>query len=319
MADVVPAPVAPVPAAGSPGARAAPVVTVKPTAPAEVAKVATPPAEVPDLASERAKLDVERRAVQVKMMKQQKAHVEKEKSWGEKLSKLAEYERRDQLARLNPTEYLKGIYGAGWKEKLMEVQVHGTPPADLIASEVMKVREEMEAKFAAERDSRAKADADAKQGQVAEVERQLHSEGLGFWEASGKEFPVLEDLGDKEAIARTLTGWIRSKYDNTVKRDENGHVLAPGQILTMKQAAEEIEAKMLAIAEKAVKHDKYAARFTPQKPQVAVGAPVPQQQRRTLSNDLTASTSGRSAPANDNERRERALAAFEAVRSKAAP
>lgn len=328
MIDVVPA--APVPAAGSPAAKAssatpapakAAVSTTAPPAPATT--TATPPPESAELKAERQKLADERRAIQVKMVRQKNAHAEemkaKDKTWGEKLSKLSEYEKWEQQAKLNPAA-LERLYGEKWYDKIVEAKVSGAPPADMIASEIAKVREELEAKFSARDEARTKSEAAARQSQDAQVRRELHAEGMQFVKTSGADFPALGDLGPPDRVAALLTQRMEQKYNSTVEKDESGAIVTHGQVMTMREAAEELETEILAITEKAVKHAKYASRFTPSKsPAAVIGGPVlqqPSQQRRTLSNELTASTSRRTPPANENDRRERAIAAFNSMRSK---
>lgn len=328
MAEAAPAAPAPGPAAGSPrqaqtvtNATVVPRPLGKPSGtPAPVEAITTP--TVDPLKVERERLADEKRILEVKMARLQRKHVEesktKEKTWGEKLSKLTEYEKRDAQAKINKTAYLESLYGKDWYDQIVAEKLNGgAPTADVVASEIAKLREEFEARLTAKDAERTKALEESAKQSASHARQQLRSDGMAFWKNSGKEFPALEGLGGEEEIGQMLAQRLEQHYNSTCKRDEDGRILADGEILSLKQVAEALEAQVLSLAEKAVHHAKYAERLGPKKAQPAtpaVGGPSYAQssaQRRTLSNDMTASTTTtRAPPVSDEERRERAAAAY---------
>jgi len=68
---------------------------------------------------------VERRKFEAQLRQQQ-----------QRISQLEKLEQREQMARLNPPEFLKSIYGENWYDKVVESKLNGVPPADLLAAEM---------------------------------------------------------------------------------------------------------------------------------------------------------------------------------------
>lgn len=293
---------------------------VAPAAPAPpAAPPSAPPAKSPEVVAFEKQLADERKVRDVMMAKQKAAlegGMKKEREGlGQKMNRLGELEKMHAQAKLNPEAFLKGVYGDDWYDRVIAAKLNGgVPTAGVLADEIAKVEERVEAKWKA-RDEEAKQAADAQRQQSqANARRELQSEAAQFWKASATDFPVLEGLGDAGRVSALLAERIESHYHSTVERDEAGQLVRNGQILSMKQAAEALETQILGLAEKAVAAPKYADRF---KPKVAVAPavrPHAEQPRRTLSNDLTGSTPARSAPANESEKRARAIAAFESIR-----
>ncbi len=310
-------------------AAAAPAKTVTPAAAAPAAPAGPTPEQVK---ADLAKLEMSRRDIEKKerqhVVERRKFSAEREaekKTWGEKLSRLDSLEKAHAQAKMNPEAFLKSVYGDAWYDTVVSAKLNnGVPTADVLASEIAKVEEKLEQKLAAKEAEREKQASEHRAQAAQHARRQLHAEAGQFWEQSGKDFPVVETLGDARQVADILAKRIEATYHRTTQRDEQGNVVRDGQIISLKQAAEALENELISIAEKAVGHEKYREKFkgplTPAPGSGGNGTPKLQrtenQQRRTLSNDLTGSTPGRTPPATDEERRERALAAINAARSR---
>jgi len=320
-------------------AEAAPVVPVtvipstqKPVAPKPAAAPVAPAPEAPPPADAS---KAELAAYKDRLAKKEREYITERRKWegerkglGEKLSKLSEYEKREREAKLNPSAYLESVYGKDWYDRVVEAKVSGgAPTADTVALEIQRVRDEMEAKFSAEKSERAKAEEAAANQRVQEARQSLRYQGDALVKASAAEYPLLSKLPNPgAAIAQHIEEQFNEAH---AKRQEGEEVFA----LSPKEAAEAIETMLYGFAEAAAQHEKYQPklreRLTPQKVNGSLGAPSQQQsavqqpqsaqqpERRTLSNALTGSTPGRQAPRSDAERRERAIAAYNATRSKA--
>lgn len=319
---------APAPAPTSPSAPVAPVSE----APAEVKPTsAAPPTEDWAQKYRRLEADVQKKTKE-QIIERRKWEADR-KTTGERLSKLGELEKREQQARLNPTAYLKSLFGEDWHQVVTDAKINGVPPAQLVEAELSKLRDEFEAKLRA-RDEEGSKSLRAQQEQALEQARaNIRLEAEDFYEAQGKEYPILERLGDKAAVARAIAQRIESEFHASARRDASGSVIRQGKVMTSKEAAEAIEGEMLAVAEAALKAEKYKSRFAPKPPDLSsakqaatVGASQQQsrqqqvngqQPRKTLSNDITGSTkdetSHRLTP---QERRQAALDAYNAERAK---
>lgn len=306
-------------------------VAVAPVAPTTQAPAA-PVAPAPETGS---KLEAELKAVRDREAQRTREHLIERRKWEasnranrEKLSKLEQYEKTQALARMNPPEFLKGIYGDNWYDKVVESKLNGVPPADLIAAELSKMEEKFESKLK-ERDTQAKSTLEEQQKQQLEQARRgLHGEARDFYAASGNEYPILERLGDADAVARVIAQRVESEWKKTAQFDESGRLTRQGRALTAKEAADLVEADLLGFVEAASKHDKYKAKFAPLPPAKesgTVGESKSQQgksqsglsqPRRTLSNDITGSTQERKPATSLKEKRERAIAAFTTARKR---
>ncbi len=311
-------------AKSGPGA-VAPVApkTVAPVTPA--APSAPPASKSPEVAALETKLADERRIRDVMLQKQKgvlSAEAKKERDgFGAKLTRLGELEKMHAQAKLNPEAFLKGVYGEGWYDAVVSAKLNnGVPTADVLASEIAKVEEKFEAKFKAREEELAKQtaaqSAAQREAELNQARRQLTAEAAQVWKAKADEYPLVAGLGTPEAIAAELARRAEAHYNRTTKKDETGSILVDGEVPSLQKLAESWEGELVALAERAAAHAKYAGKFA-LKSAAPVSPNVVQQPRRTLSNDLTGRTPARSAPANDSEKRERAIAAFEA-RSKSA-
>lgn len=324
MAGDVPAPVAPT-------APVAPPKAVEPT-PTEPATTGEP---AKDWAKEYRRLEAEHaKKVREHIIERRKWDADR-KTTGERLSRLSELEKREGLARLNPTEFAKSVWGDDWHEKLTEAKVHGVPPADLVAAEMAKMREEFDAKLTSREAAEKQRAEQAQQAQLEQHRAAMRADAQDWLAEHAKEYPVLERLGPLDKVARRIAERIEHEFHRGTQRDESGQVTRRGQLLSVQQAAELIEGDLVAIAEHAAGAAKYRARLAPKLAPLPAPSPpatvssqqVPQQSepkqstgqqpRQTLTNDIGARTSGE-APRrlSEAERRERAIAAAEAERAK---
>lgn len=297
--------------------------TVTPT-PVEAKPSSTPaPAQgttssTPDpLASEREKLANERKMLEIRMQRNQKKYAEdfkaKEAALAEKEAKLAAFEKEKAQAKLNKTAYLKSLYGDDWYDQIVSEKLNGgAPTASTVALEVDRLREEFDAKLKkelAQRDEKAKqAESAQQQRALEEARREVASDASRFWTAKQAEYPLMSGIGTPEQIAFELASRVEKHYLATIKRDEEGRVVADGEILPLQKVAELWEGALVKVVERAATSEKYAGKF-----QKSAAQP----QSRTLSNDLTGTTPGpRTPPATLDEKRERAYAAYAAAARK---
>lgn len=302
--------------------------TTTPTAGAQTQT--TPPASgAQDIAAQQARLDAALKDIERK----EKGHVLNVRKWSEEKraleakaaeadKKLAEIDRQEKLAKLNPIAYLQGKYGDKWYDIVTEAKLNGIPPADLIAAEVEKLRTDFETKLSekdkAAETAKAEAEKAARTQRVEAARAQLLTETTEFLKASGKEYPALEVLGDESAVSKQLAQAIESEFNNTHKLDNDGRVVSNGRVLTAKEAAEKLEAQLVEVAVKVAAHEKYKGKF---QPAPSIGGPKLQrtetQQRRTLSNELSGKTTEAPQRMSREERWERAKQAFNSVHQKA--
>lgn len=223
----------------------------------------------------------------------------------------ADQERLDSQAKLNKAAFLESKFGKDWYDQIVQERINGgAPTADTVALEVAKVEERFKGELD-KRDQAAAAErAQAEQRSIENELQQFRAEATGFAKANATEYPIFKRLGDEAAIGAQLDAWIRGEHSRT------------GKVLTFKEAADALESNMLAIAEEALGAEKYRSKLTEKlKPAntSAVGG-GPQQrsteaERRTLSNNLTATTPGQKRPyRTDEQRRADAIAAVDALK-----
>ena len=256
---------------------------------------------------------VERRKFEAQLRQQQ-----------QRISQLEKLEQREQMARLNPPEFLKSIYGENWYDKVVESKLNGVPPADLLAAEMAKMREEFSGELSRrDAESQRQARVAAQQTQERQLRAGMADVQGGFTEffsAKATDYPALAERygGDTQAVSRALFAHAKAAWDKTVQYDETGRMVAPGQVLSPRDAAEALEkAERELVA-------KIQGRLTPAPTGGSIGGPrlstqqqqqqTQQQQRRTLSNALTASTPGSRPAPSLADRRARAIQAFNAAR-----
>lgn len=276
--------------------------------------------------------------------KRLKEHIIERRKWeadrkttGERLSRLSELEKRESQAKLNPPAFLKSIYGDNWHEIVNESKINGVPPAALVQDALSQMREEFEAKLRARDDGDQRRAQEQQTAALETARNSIRMEAEDFYDASGADYPILERIGDKAAISKTIADRIEKEFHATTRRDESGRVLRQGKVLTVKEATELIENEMLETAEAAFGAEKYKSRFAPKPPTDLTAQKKPESlqrtsqqsgqsqqnsksqqsgQRKSLSNEITGSTK-EEAPVRltDDERRKRSEAAFRAVLS----
>lgn len=306
-----------------PGATATPTATTITTPPPTgTQSVATPPAKSAEVVALEAKLAEAQLRADLMLRRQKSALVAEQKKEREglssKMARLEAMEKADAQAKLNKTAFLKAKFGDDWYDQIVAEKINGgAPTGDVVASEIAKLEEKFEARLKARDEEAAKATEAGRTQTLENSRRQLASAAAEMWSKAGGEFPLVESRGTPEQIAGEIARRVEAHYLGTTKRDEEGRVVLDGQILPLQKVAELWEAELVKLAEIATGHQKYASKFAPKSAVVAPTSAAPKsvEPRRTLSNDLTGrSTPATRQPTNDLERRERAIAAFEAIR-----
>ena len=336
MPEAAPAaPPAPVPSATTQRA---------PPAPPPAAVEAPKAAETPKAPEEKIEYIARLRQQEEAAAKERRAHLAERAKWQKAQAeartyaeKLAVLEKREAMAKLNPAEFLQGLYGEQWYNTMVETRLNGVPPANLIAGEVQKLRDEFKASLEAQQ----KAQADAQQQQAS---RAAESARRAILEATTKavevgKYPALKErFGD--STAQVVAKYIEDEFNRTVQVDADGNVIRQGVVLGETEALKMLEKRereyskrvaALAAEEEAqltseAKETTVAKKS--QKPSVVPAVSelsVSQQQlsdgavrRRTgLTNDITGTTKPpRPTLLSQAEREKRAIEAFMAARSR---
>lgn len=308
MPEATPAAVAPTPSAHP----NAPQNGAAPPAAGAATQTQPPAAGATDITAKYKQLETEhQKKVREHIVERRKWEGER-KTLSERAAKAAELEKREQSARLNPPAFLKSIYGDDWHAVLTEAKVNGVPPAQLIEQEMQKMREEFAEKDRAREEAGSKAQESAKEQATEQARQSIFAESAAWYRSNAAEFPLLSKLGAEPAVARIMAQRIEHEFHQS------------GKILQTAEVAELIEGEVLEWAREAGKHEKYKAKLQPASSSSTV-VPSKQQQgqpqqpaapRRSLTNDITGSTSAKTAPASEKERRERSIAAYEAAKRK---
>lgn len=236
--------------------------------------------------------------------------------------KLQEFEKTQKNALRNPTAFLQSVYGEGWYEKVIEAKINGVAPAELMAQEMEKMEARFEAKFAEKEGAQTKAQEEAAKKSEEQARRGLFNEAAQFAQTNLKEYPIFEKLGSPQNIAKTIAQRIETEFFKSIQKDEEGNITRQGKILSVKEAADLVESELLDLATSAFSHEKYKPKFSPAKavvvdPKASKAGATLAKARKTLSNDIGATTQvAKKAPVSDKERRDRAIAAFNANAAK---
>lgn len=294
-----------------------PIATVAPAAPSTTPTTPAAPAAAPaeDVAALRARLaDAETKAsaadkkMRVHSIEQMKFRDEK-KGLGSKLTEHASYDKAFKTAgltpadlinfKVNPEPVFKKVFGDSWYEKIVELRLNGgAPTADVVAAEIARAKEETVAEVRAEL-AREKGEAEkAEQQRMDSIRGELTDDAGAFLEKSWKEYPIFEGY-QKAGVAKAIAQYIEAEYVKT------------GKALTNKEAADALESYEISKAERIAGIEKYQGRLTQKlKPATVApavgsrGAGITQSERRTLSNDLTATTAqAKRTPRTDEDRR----------------
>lgn len=340
MADSIPVGV-PVAAIGTPPApvgkpepgsslgKAAPVVKPAPVATTVVASDAAKTVETPEqkeaaLKTAQENFERQKRVEEIKLKRladKNKSDREAErKTWGEKLSAAEKFEKLKERAKLNPDAVARELWGDKYYDMMSEQKLNGNAPtAATIAETIDGLEEKLEKKYIArEEERKQKEQAERKEAaerEIKQAEQSAFHIAAAFWKDNGKEYPALQ--GTPEYIAANIAQAIRVHYEDTIQWNENKTaILRDGELWDPKEVAERWEASVLSHHAEIAKTAKYAEKL---KSPVSVpgSQDVAQKVSRTLTNDLTGTTPGpKTKAASDEERRERANAAFLSVMSR---
>jgi hypothetical protein len=298
----------------------APSATPEPAAPAAPAAAPATPAVNEWEAKWKAAQAERDRSVRERVVERRKFEGQI-RQMNERMKALEALEQQQKMARLNPEAYLKNVYGDNWYDTIVSTKLNGVPPADLLAAEMTKMREEFTGELS-KRDAAAQAAMQRQQqAQLEASVREVTGSMEAFVSQKSDAYPALiERYGNPKSVADALFKHARAEWDKTVQYDARGVVSQPGKVLSAKEAADALEAQERAIVEK------ISGRLTPKQTSAPIGGPklvssqqqqVPQsqqQQRRTLSNDIVGSTPGRQPASTAAEKRLKAIAAFNAAR-----
>lgn len=300
--------------------QAAAPVQPPPTTPAPEAPKPAPVAETPNWQEQYAKKVREHVADRRKWESQQR-------EMNPKIQRLAEIDKREALAKLNPPEYLKSIYGEKWYDTIVESKLNGAPPADVVAAEISKVKEEFQSELAKRDAAERERTNAAEKAQQSATLRSLRDDMSSFFHASKDSYPALDArFENPEAVGNAIFAHIQAHWEKTAVQNEQGRYV--GKPLSYKEAADALETRERAFAKKLAAHEKLSPEFRELLTPKQINATLPKQSqlapsqsqgqnsqsqdsqsqaRRTLSNDITGSTQGQQAPASRAERWERAI------------
>jgi hypothetical protein len=283
-----------------------PAAAVAPASPEQSAAPAQSPEQPQQTPKERA--DAERFAALVRresaLQKQRsefKAQQDEVARWREQAKA---NEERLAKAKANPLEALKAL-GLSYEDVTAFVLNDSRPTPDL---EIRSVREEIAA-IRREREEQARADAEAEkqrlQSEQAAVLDGFRAETTAFIDSRVDDYELIRLQGAHGAVV----DYIAQQYAQSVRDGQP-------RILTQKEAADHIEARLVEQAEKIAATKKFQAKLAAARAAPSdklSGTPAP---RRTVSNDLAATTPHSSPALTDAERIKRAIAALEAAERK---
>lgn len=293
----------------------------KPAVPTVETPAPQPNAELEGIKAEHAKL----KAGMDELQKQARRHaMERQKFSQEKgaylkdLEEAKRYKAERERFKLNPEQFLKGELGDDYYDKLTNMRLSGGAlPAPVLEAELKALNEKWEARFGEEfqkRDEAAKTSQQQEaQRRLEGTRRQLQAEAGEYVKANFANHGALQALGDEAGLARMLAQRIEAEYGKSERRDESGELLVPGKVLSAKEAADLVEGEILALVEKVTATEAWKSLSKSS----SSGEQV--QQRRTLNNSVTGRTPGREPPMSDEERRERAIQAFNRVAARNVP
>jgi hypothetical protein len=213
----------------------------------------------------------------------------------EKALKAAGLEPEDlEHFKLNPDRVLKKALGEKYWDTLVEQRISGAPSAEVLASELSRTKEEIRAELRAEAEAAKAEEQKAAQARDEQTRATLASEASGYVAKSKSEYPGFERY-PVETVGKAVAQYIEAEWNRT------------GKALTNKEAADAVEWNAVA-ASFARGEDlapKVIEKYRPQllklteklKPVTVAGSNEgqvsrsSQVERRTLSNDLTATTS----------------------------
>lgn len=207
---------------------------------------------------------------------------------------LDEFRAAKESAKRNPEAYLRNVYGENWYDHLTQYRLNGAPPAEMVAAAVDEKLAAFEKKQQEAEEARQNQARESQEQEYQRILGALHEEAKEFVAGNKDSYELIELYGSHALIPQTI--------DAIHRRD--------GKVLSVKEAADLVEQYLEEQAKKA----QAAKKFQPKAPPPPQGADKRNEtpQRRTLSNDLTATTAGaRPPPKNDAERLQRAKEAWD--------
>jgi hypothetical protein len=213
-----------------------------------------------------------------------------------------------ESARVNSPGFLGKLYGEKYQEVVNSAAINGVPPADLIASELRRMSADFERRLE-ERDAKAaEATKTASQQQFEQMRNETVNACADFYNKGAAEYPVFKKLGDAQRVGEMLTARIEM-------------FAKQGKEISIKEAADGLEGDVLGLLDEAIQHEKYKGRLQSKANPATVSESsgsqgVQSSTRRTLSNNLTATTTGKAPPRSDEERFQRSMEAFNSARAK---
>lgn len=255
----------------------------------------------------------------MKFQEERKKFQDEKKGLGFKLSEHSAFESAFKAAgltpgdlrnfKLNPTAVLQKALGDNWYDKVVEMRINGgAPTADTVAAEIARAKDEWRAEMEAKEKEREEGGRKARQEAEAAARAQLAQEASDFMSQAAAEYPLLSGF-KSDVLAKAVAQYQEQEFHRT------------GKVLTSKEACDAMEWAQVShrllneqdVPEKALEKyserlGKLTGRLKPASVAPVVGsrgAPNTQQaERRTLSNDLSASTPGtKRTPRTDEERR----------------
>ncbi len=245
------------------------------------------------------------------------------KTFSEKMKDAENYARLKREAPINRVAVAKELWGDKWYEQLTEAQLSGGAPTAESVQHELDRRDALLREEIAKRDQAAQEQTRAQREAAAQQElRKYAGEVAAQVKAAADEFPLLlKTFNGEVGAANALVSRIHAQWLEARKEDPAAKPMA------WKEAATQLENQFFSLAEHAASHAKYAPKLkeklTPapvsggnaqSKVQQPSGSQLQQSSRKTLSNDLTASTQSPRAPAiDDEERMRRARERYDAV------
>ncbi len=303
-----------VPGAQAPAAKTAAPTT--PTAPDSAAQMAALQKERDEY---KAKVDIADKKLRVNAIEMKKFSEDK-KGIGAKLSEHGKMAKAFEAAGLSPDDLmhfktvpwpaLKKALGDGFYDKLVEHRISGgTMTADEVMAVVERGKSDVRSEFTREQEEAKAATEKRAKEQMESARAELTQDATAFLETSWADYPIFEEH-PREAVAQAIVRYQEQEWKKT------------GKVITAKEASDGLEAIEIARAERMAGIPKYASKLTEKLKPVTV-APVggsrgtpgsTQSERRTLSNDLTATTPQAKRTARSDEERMRAILALDLSR-----
>lgn len=226
-----------------PAAPAAPATTTATTPdaakPAEAPKAETPP-PTPAAKPDDAAAAMVRREIQLQQerdkLKADAAALEKDRQELAALREAAALVKSGK--RLEALTKIGVTYDELTQEQLAALDSSKPITAGEMKERLEKVKQEIEADRKAEADRQAKAAEDARKAQAqAEVEA-FRAQTLKFIDDGAAAYPLTRAFNAGSLVYDTI---VQHAYD-TAKKDAEGRIVAPGEVLDFKTAAEKVEA-----------------------------------------------------------------------------